>query len=896
MPDWKSDIRACLAGLKLDPAREATITDELSQHLEDHYQELRARGMPDRDARRQALSGLDQQVLARGLKHVVRDPAGVELASPSRNLLAGFGQDFRYSGRLLRKNPAFALIAVATLALGIAANTAIFSVINSLFFHPAGMADPARLVTVRAKYAKLNLPNITVSLPDYVDARDSKHIFSSVAAAQPGDLLYAGSEGAQKLSTAHVNWQWFEAFGHRPMLGRGFVPEEDQPGAGREVILSYKTWGRLFGSDPGIIGKSIVLSDQSYRVIGVAGPDFEYPMQAQLWVPLALPPAEYAPDNRFNESFLAVARLRPEVSYQQAQAWMGVLTERLIQTAAGRAVSYPRDSGWAMFIEPATEFLYGDLRTPMLVLLGAVGFVLLICCANVAGLMLAKASGQLKELAVRTALGARRSHLVRQVMVESLLLAALGTAAGLLLAWGAVRSIPRLAPQDAVKNVTVTLDGYVLAFTAVVGILAALLFGLVPAWSIASSGSIDYLKEAGRSTASRSRQRLRSLLVVAEVGLALVLLVGAGLFIQSLTKLEQVSTGFDAHGVMTAAVTLNPRAYDNQAKQVAFFTDLRQRLAAQSGVESAAIAIAMPFTDFQGGSSFGIKEKPVGPHDPGPHSDLSHVSADFFKVLRIPLKSGRYFTDADRLGAPRVTIIDETLAKQYWPGENPLGQHIRRGPEWSEIVGVVAHVNRSALVGDSGKGLSYYPILQAQGPPFMNVLVRTSSDPHEMAATIRRVVKEVDPSGAAVFDLQSMEERVAASIGPRRFAVDLLAGFAGLALLMAALGLYGVISYAVSQRTQEIGIRMALGARVGQVLVMVIGQGMKLAGVGVVLGVIGALAFARLIRSQLFQVSAFDPLVFAFMAVALVLVTLIASYLPARRATKVNPVEALRYE
>ena len=904
MPEWRSEIREKLRGVQLEPAREAGITDELAQHLEDHYQELLAAGMPPEQARAQASAGLDAQVIARGLRRV---ETYSEPAVPGRggHFFSGLGQDWRYSLRVLAKNPGFAVLAMLTLALGIGANCAIFSMVNALFLHPPGIADPKQVVAVRVKYDKMNLPNINISLPDYVDARDSTNMFSSVAAAQPSPLLYASGEGTQQLRAAQVTWQWFQTLGMKPQLGRLFVPEDDQAGAQRVVILSHQIWQQLFGGDPAIVGKSVVLSEQQYRVVGVASPEFEHPMQTQLWVPMARPAADYAPDNRFNESWFAVARMVRGVTAQQAQAWMQVLTQRLIDRAAGRNISYPRDSGWAMFVEPITEFLYGNVRTPMLVLLGAVGFVLLICCANVAGLMLAKASGRAKELAVRTALGARRAHLVRQVLVESLLMAGVGTLVGVGLAWLMVRVVPRVAPQFGVSsflagtgtNVTVDvrLDLYVVLFSVVLGLFSALIFGLAPAWSIASSRSIAFLKESGRASAGQARQRLRSVLVVSEVGMALVLLVGAGLLLQSLNKLEQIAPGFDARGVMTAAISLSPQTYTTEARQIAFYQNFTQRLAQKPGVQAAAVGYGMPFSGFQGGSSFAIKEKPVGPNDPGPHSDLAAVSPDYFRVLGIALKSGRFFTNEDRAGGDPVAIIDETLARQYWPGENPIGQHIRRGRPWATIVGVVGHTNRSELQSDSGKGLAYYPMFQV-AIPMAHVLVRTAGDPEAMSSTIRQTLREADPIEAAAYEFKPMQQRVLESLGPRRFAIDLLGAFAGIALMLAALGLYGVVSYSVAQRTQEIGIRMALGARVTQVLAMVIGQGMRLVLIGVALGFVAALMVVRLLKTQLFQISAFDPLTFGLTALVLVAVTLVASYMPAWRATKVNPVEALHYE
>ena len=897
MPDWKNDIDRRLASLQLTPTREASVSEELSQHLEDHYRELIGGGATPESARRNALAGLDRHELLRELRQVERanrqEP--VAAVSPERSLFSGLGHDFRYSLRVLRKSPGFSAIAVLTIALGIAANTAIFSVINSLFLHPPGVVEPDRLVALRVTYKKLNLKSIGVSLTDYADIRDSKQTFSSAALVQPNNFNYAAGPLPERLMGAMVTWQWFETFGVRPMLGRAFQQSEDVPGAEHEVILSYATWQRLFGKDPAIVGKSIVLNEQSYRVVGVMDRDFNWPPQAEIWVPLGMAAKEYGPDNRFNESYEAVARIAPGVSRQQAEAYVRVLTERVIPTFQDGG-KYARSSQWGMFIIPFSELIYGDLRMPLMVLSGSVGFVLLICCANVAGLMLAKASGRAKELAIRTALGARRGHLIRQVLVESVIIAACGTVIGVAMAVFAVRNAAVVAPERSVGNLSAPIDSSVLLFSIGAGLLSALLFGLAPAWAIAGAKNFELLKEGGRSSMTgRGRQRVRSALVVGEVGLALVLLVGAGLFLKSLIRTQQISPGFDPNGVMTAAVSLDPHAYASDEKRAAFFSAVMQNLAAQPGVEAAGAAFGMPFSDMQGGSSFRIEGRQSGPGDPGPHSDIAAVTPGYFRALSVPLRAGRYFTDEDRFGGEPVAIIDDNLAKQYWPGQDPLGARIRRGKDWTRIVGIVAHSNRSSLAADTGKGLAYYPIMQLS-IPMANIVVRTSADPTSMGQTIRESVKAADPSLAAVYDLKPMSERVAASLGPRRFAVTMLLAFASMALFMAALGLYGVISYSVAQRTQEIGVRMALGARLSQVLWMVLSQSMRMVLAGVASGLVVSIALARLLRSELVQVSAFDPVTFAGMCAVLVLVTLAATYLPARRAAKVDPMVALRYE
>jgi predicted permease len=805
-------------------------------------------------------------------------------------------QDFRYGLRLLARSPSFTAVAVLTLALGIGANTAIFSVMNALLLHPPGLPDPNRVVALRVKYDKLNLKSIVVSAPDFVDVRESKQIFSAAAMADEADFNYTGSDLPERLLGAPVTWQWFEVFGAKPRLGRAFQPEEDQPGANRIAILSDATWKRLFGSDPAILGETIQLNQLAYKVVGVMGPEFNWPPQAQLWVPLGLPAADYAADNRFNESYFAVARIRPDVTLKQAQAFLPVLNRRA-EDSNTRVGAYVRDSAWGMFILPLTEFAYGDLKTPLYILLGSVAFVLLIACSNIAGLMLARGSARARELAVRSALGASRWDLIRQTLAESFVLAGAGTLLGLLFAAIGIRALLWLAPESIAQGLVIHPDANVLLFTALIGIVAGGFFGLIPAWQVSRSQEFVLLKEGSRSgTAGRGRQRMRSALVIGEVALALVLLVGAGLFLRSLAHLQRVGPGFDPHGVMTAALSLPESQYKELEKRLAFYQALVERMSAIPGVSAAAEAAPLPFTGSGASASFSIDGRPEGPGDPGPHSDLRWISPGYFAAMKILLLKGRYFNDQDRRGGQPVIVIDENLAKQYWPNQDPIGQRVRRGTEgpWATIVGVVGHVMHSALTGDSGKGVCYYPTFQRPVPNTFLVL-KTSGDAAALAGPIREAVRAIDPA-QPVSNLKTMDENLAGSLAPRRFAVTLLGFFAGVALLMAALGLYGVINYSVSLRTQEIGIRMALGAQTSQVLGMVVGQGMRLAGFGSALGLLGAWLLARLLTSQLFEVGAFDPIVFLVMASALALVAALATYIPARRAARVDPMVALRYE
>ena len=805
-------------------------------------------------------------------------------------------KDARHAVRTLLRTPAYTVVALVTLALGIGANTAIFSVVNQVLLNPAGISNPGRIVALRVNYDKLALRNIGVSIPDFADVLHSTQQFESAALLDTGDFNYTGSAVPERLRGASVTWRWFDVFGAHPALGRVFRPEEDRPNANPEVVLSFAAWKRLFGEDPGVLGRAIELNQTTYRIIGVMGADFRWPADIDLWAPLGLADSQYSENNRFNESFQAVARLRPGVPFASANAFVGVLSNRLKTSGSGNG-AYAKDAAWGIFLLPFTDFIAGPTRTPMLVLLGAVGFVLLIACSNIAGLMLARASGRTREIAVRAALGAGRWDLIRQSLCESLVLAAGGAVAGLGVAFAGVRGLLAMAPEGLPVAVSVRMDAPVLAFAALAAVGAAVLFGIAPAWQISRLNRYELLKEGGRSnSAGRGRQRMRSSLVVAEVALALVLLVGAGLFLRSLAALEEVNPGFDAAGVITAGVSLPHARYDSDAKQIAFYQAVLDNLSATPGVTAVAAGVPVPFSGNAGSASFQIEGLPVPPGDPGPHGDIGAVSADYFAALKIPVRQGRVFTALDRADTQPVALVDEILARQYWPGESPVGQHIRRGSKapWATVVGVVGHVKHSDLAGEDVKGKYYFPVPQ-MAAPFMTFLMRTPSDPGRLSAALRDGVRAVDPT-QPVSHIRLMTAMVNDSLAPRRFVVTVLGVFAGLALLMAVIGLYGVISYAVTQRTQELGVRMALGAQPAEILWLVVGQGMKLAGLGAAAGLVAAVAIARLLRNQLFHVSAFDPPTFVLMAAALIGAAMLASYIPARRATRVDPMVALRYE
>jgi predicted permease len=818
--------------------------------------------------------------------------------------VAKFWADAKYGLRVLAKNPGFTIVAVLTLALGIGANTAIFSAVNGLLLHPAGIPHPERLVAVRVRYEKLNLKSIVVSAPDFTFVRDNKQVFAAAAMQADGGFNYTGGEFPVRLRGSRVSWQWFNVFEAKPLLGRVFVPEEDQLGADHEVVLAYNTWKATFGSDPNIVGQSVLLNSEPYKIVGVMGSNFLWPNPTDLWAPMGLKPEGYALDNIFNESYFVVARTQPGVTLSNVTAFLDLTTNQIREDA--RTQGYPKASGWGMFAVPFTEFVYGDVRTPLFILLGAVGLVLLIACSNVAGLLLARASGRAKEFAVRTALGASPWRLAAQTLTESVVLSAAGMVLGLAIAFGVLQALVALAPGNLMTGVTIPMDAWVLGFTAVLAAVAALIFGTAPAVRIARIDPQENLKQ-GRGSGSETRgdHRFRDVLVAAELALALVLLASAGVFLKSLAKLHDVDLGFRQHGLMTAALALPEKTYDTPAKQIGFLRSALERLKNSPAVESAAAGVPLPFSGFGGSASFAIEGRVAPPGDPGPHGDIRQVSPGYFETMGIRLVSGRTFSDGDRVGSQPVAVIDENLARQYWPNENPVGRHIRNGQkdQWKTIVGIVAPVRHSQVAGDESsaegviggaKGVYYYPLYQEESSNAF-LIARTNGDAAGLGAAIREAVHGVDP-GQPVSDLKTMDQRVTLSLGPRRSAVALLTVFAVMALSLAAVGLFGLVRYNVTQRTQEIGVRMALGASHRDVLKMVLWEGLKLALFGVGGGLAVAFALTRVMGGLLYGVSATDPATFAGMAVLLTLVALFAAWLPARRATRVDPLVALRYE
>ena len=814
--------------------------------------------------------------------------------------------DLRYAIRQLGKSSGFALVSVLTLALGIGANIAVFSVTNAVLLNPSGVPHAANLVALRARYnAMPDLKSIPFSAPDYQDVAEGRDIFAASGVMDDATFNFSRDNAIPELLVgAKVSAGFFDVFEARPIMGRLFAPEEDQPGAAQEVVLSYRIWRQRLGGNPGVIGQTLMLNEQPFRVVGVMGPEFNWPSAMELWVPLALPPARYHDAKyRHNENLLAVGRLQPGVTVGQANAYLDKKTQENI--ASEGSDGFSRASGWGMFAVPLAAFMGGDLRKPLTVLLAAVAMVLLIACANIAGLQMARASAKQRELAVRVALGASRGDIVRQALAESVVLTAAGVALGFALAFVVTpllaRGLPggRGLPGLLGGQIEVPLGGPVVLYVSWIAIVCSLLCGVVPAWQRTQPGWFAALQESGRyGGTGRASQNARSTLVVVQIALSLLLLAGAGLLLSSLRVLERVETGFQPAGLLSARFSLPRTVYDNDQKQAAFLSAVNERLRNIPGVTSSAIIDNLPFGHDGGMASFFIHGRSAAPNDPGPHGNVRQISPGYFSTLHIPVLRGRDFSDDDRQRTQLVAIVDTVLAHQYWPGQDPVGQQIgfddRAAGPWYTIVAVVAHARNSSLEADTQEGFYYLPLAQVPNPGG-SIVVRSARSAANLQGDLAAAVRASD-SSIALYDIQSMEDRVDESLGGRRFVVTLLTAFAGLALLLAALGLYGVINYSVRMRTRELGVRMALGAQRNQVLGMVVMQGLRLTAIGLAAGFVAALALGRIFSSLLFKVSVLELAPWLSAVAVLTVTVLLASYLPARRAASIEPMKALRTE
>ncbi|HKW47109.1 MAG TPA: ABC transporter permease [Gemmatimonadaceae bacterium] len=808
-------------------------------------------------------------------------------------------RDIRYSARKLLRTPGFTAIVVGTLSLAIGATTAVFSIVNGVLLEPLSLRDAARVVSVSSigRDGKRN----AMSLPDFFDYRAQSKLVASMSAMDGGthNLTATGGEPV-RLTGARVNANFFDVVGVSPILGRGFIRGDDEKNAGRTVVLSEALWRSRFGSDPAIIGRELIIDGRQHTVIGVV-PRIEIPRDNDVWLPLIPANGEDDPSSRGAHFLRGVGRLAPGATVERAAVELAQIARRLAQ-------QYPEsNSNFGATVISLHEAIVGNVRAALFVMLAGVGFVLLIACANVANLLLVRASTRETEIAVRTALGAAKGQLVRQLVTESMLLALGGTLVGTALAAWAVDAVKAFGPRGVPRLDNMTIDGRVLVFSAVVAILTGLLFGLAPALHAAKTNVGQMLKESTRgSSARRGAHRTRGTLVVAEMALAVILLIGAGLLARSFVALTSVDTGYRAENVVTMSVTLPSTKYPWDQQAISFVHQVLDRTRQLPEVQGAAVAFGRPLDENGMRVTFERTDRPPSTPDKRLVADVRAVSPEFFSTLHIPVIAGRGLQTTDSPNAPQVVVVSQAFVKQFYPNENPLGKHIVLG--WGrqrsenkadtvnaggEIVGVIGDV-KSYGASEAAPSTVYLPY--DQGPiGDVSVLVRSTASPSLTINGTRAAIKEVD-NDLPVFDIKKMTDVVNESIAQPRFYAILLGSFAGIALVIAALGIYGVISYAVTQRTRELGIRIALGAQRERVVRLVIGQGLTLTLLGIALGIAGAFMLTRLIATMLFGVAPADPLTFAGVATMFVLVACLASYLPARRAAGVDPIIAMRAE
>ena len=809
--------------------------------------------------------------------------------------------DVRYGFRALKRSPGFALGAVVVLALGIGANTAIFSLVNAVLLRPLPYDEPSRLVQVWHIPPAKSFPGLSlfsVSPANYLDWQRQSTSFEAMAAYGGRDLTFGGRERPEAIQGVAVAAEFFSVLRVRPFLGRTFTADENRAGGNKVILLSYKFWREHFGADANIVGRDVTVNSQRYFVAGVMPDTFRFPGWAQVWLPLAWTNEDRAV--RGNHNYGVIGRLRPGVSIAQAKSDLAAISARLEQ-------QYPEDDkGWGATAVPLREQLVGDIRPALLVLFGAVAFVLLIACANVANLVLAKTLARRKEIAIRTALGAGRIALVRHILAETVVLSIAGGVLGLLLARAGLALMAKVLADRLPRFVEITLDTQVLAFTVVVSVLAGVLAGLIPSLRFTRTDVNEALKQGSRGSSDAGGSKTRNVLVVSEVALSMVLLIGAGLMVRTLWELRNVKPGFDSANVLALDVVVPADRFSSPSGEINFFHEVLQRVRALPGIDSAGAIDSLPLGS-DGGSHqpFSIEGRPVLPMSEQPEVDIRVISPGYLKAMRVPVIRGRDLNDGDSAGRPGAALISNALARRFWPNEDPIGKHITLTffPDVArEVVGIVGDVKLDSLNETRPVDTIYVAVGQVTISPGetwrsfpLTMAVRTSSDAHKAASAITSAVHEVGPD-IPVMNVLSMEDVIAQSMSPQRFNFFLLASFAALALLLAAVGIYSVLSYTVRRRVREIGIRMALGATNSDVLKMVVSDGMKPILVGVAVGLAAALALSRLVASLVFGVRPTDPLTFSCVVVILAAVGMLANIFPAYRATRVEPVRTLREE
>jgi|HubBroStandDraft_6_1064221.scaffolds.fasta_scaffold10274_6 putative ABC transport system permease protein len=822
------------------------------------------------------------------------------LGGQERVVMRNLFSDLKLGFRILLRNPGFSVTVILLLALGIGANTAIFSVVDAVLLRPLPYQDPSRIMQIWHVPPAKSFPGLSlfsVSPANYLDWRSMNHSFEDMAAFGGARFNVGGKERPESIQAAPVAPGFFSILRVQPILGRGFTPDDDRPGHGHVVVLGNTLWRERYGADPAVIGQKIVLDGEPYTILGVMPPKFKYPSWAQLWTPLAWTDEKRAV--RGNHNYLVIGRLKPGIDIRAAQAELSAISTRLEQL-------YPEDDkGWGAKILTLREQTVGDVRPALLLLLGAVGFVLLIACANVANLVLGKILARKKEIAIRSALGATRFAILRQVLAETVLLSLAGGALGLFLASFGTKLIVKFLADRLPRFAEITLDGSVLAFTAFLALFSGVLAGILPALRFTKADVNEALKQGQNRGSSDSGSKTRGLLVVSEVALSLVLLVGAGLMVRTLYQLSNVRPGFDANGQLTMTVSIPSNKFTTPAAYIAFFERVLQQVRATPGVDSAAVIDDLPMGDGGSHQPVSIEGQPVVPMADQPEVDVRLISPGYLRTMRIPLLSGRDLTDSDVAGRTPTVLISESMAKRFWPNENPLGKHLTMTfyPGVArEIVGVVGNVKLDSLDETRPTETIYWPLDQTFAPPGepwrsfpMSLTVRTSIDPMSAVSAVTAAVHQVDPE-TPVTEVLTMNQLISNSLSPQRSNMLLLAAFAGLALVLTAVAIYSVLSYAVRRRVREIGIRMALGASHADVLKMVLADGMKPILLGVGIGFAVALALGRVVSSLIYGVRPTDPLTFATVASLLIAVGVLATIVPAYRATRVEPVRTLRDE
>jgi predicted permease len=856
------------------------LDDEVHSYVDLLAEEKMREGMRPDEARRTARIELG------GVEQVKEDVREVRAGA----WLDIVFQDIRYGARMLRKNPGFTAVAILTLALGIGANTAIFSVVSAVLLRPLPYANPQQLIVLRETTQSVG-PH-SPSYPDFLDWRKQSRTFSQMAAINNREFNLSGVAQPENISGYAVSANCLSMLGVRPFLGRDFLPSEDAPGSAPVVLLSYALWQSHLGADPSPVGKNITLDGRSFTIIGVLPPNIRLLEKTDILAPIGVWAGDMT-DRGDRGDMDAVGRLVSGASISQAQAEMDTI-------AANLRKEYPAtNSGVGISMASLRDELVGDSRPPILVLFGAVVFVLLIACVNVANLFLVRGAARAREIAVRQACGASRQRLVRQMLTESFLLAFLGGGLGILVGALGIEGLRQLISAEMLQGAIIGMDRSVLLFSGAMVVFVAIAFGLVPAWQASQPHVQETLKDGGRSsTASAAQHRLRGLLVMAETALALVLLVGAGLMMKSMYRLLQVDPGFRPERVLTMEINLRTAQYSKPEASRNFWRQVLDKVRDLPGVDAAALGTVLPLSGDHNRADITIEALPTP--DPGkfPHPDFHMVSPSYIDALSIPLLRGRNFTDADTDTAPQVALINATMARRFWPNEDATGKRFHWGhpgskEPWIEIIGVVGDTKLYGLANPSRLEL-YMPLQQSRSSDMFLVL-RSAIDPASLTPAVRDAVASIDKD-QPVFSVNTMKQLVDASVATRHITLVLLGLFSGLALLLAAIGIYGVISYSVQQRTHEIGIRMALGAQRRDVLRLVVGQGVRLAALGIAIGIAAAFGLTRLMASLLFGVGAYDPVAFVTAAIILLLVAIAACYIPARRAIAVDPMVALRYE